>query len=190
MRPAAIPIRALATVMALSCLLAPVGCGNDSNPLGQPVCAEFTPAAAPTTGTVVARNGAGSTCDVVEIEVVATDINGVWAANWMLEYDDQVLFFLGGDTDGSHLASDGTTLISNFGSNGSAITAGVGRNGSQTSATIDFTGTQLIATLTFARIGSSGNSDLEFSGEELLDGGRPPVGIGTPGWSGGIVRIN
>lgn len=189
MRLVSLRSRLFAAVLLVG-LAGSAGCDDNNTTSIADACMTFDANAVPSAGTVVARQGADSTCDVVQVELVATDINGVFGAAWTLDYDNSFLLFSGFDVDDSHLASDGNVLISNFSDNGGTITFGVNRNGSQSTASIDFTGQQLLATIFFTRLTTSGNSDVEISMEQLLDNGQPPVEIPTPGWAGGRLVIN
>jgi len=177
-------------LLALATVLPALSCGGGSSSTGgvvEPaVCLEFSADAAPSSSTVVARRGDASTCDRLAFDLVITDVNDVFAADFKLSFDPTVLRFTGASDDGSVLASDGTQVALLYSENAGLLDLSIARLGASAGG-IDIGGTQLLVRVSFLRLADSGGSALSFSGERVWNSQAALV----PGvsWSGGSVTI-
>ena len=73
------------TSLALAC--GGGGGGGGGGVIPNTGCAAFTAAAAPAAGTVVLQNTANSTCNLVVVDVVITDVTDVFTASFDMNYN-------------------------------------------------------------------------------------------------------
>ena len=182
--------RTAAAVVVSLVLALGSGCGgNDSGPgsvVPPGTCVDFTSAAAPSAGTVVARKNATSSCDVLGVDLVVTDVADIFAVELTVEYDQAVVNYDGVGTSGSLLSSDGAGLQVIDGGQGGRTSVSISRFGVVTG--IDAVGSQVLATLIFRRPGAAGVSNLTFSGADLFDSDAPPLPIAVQ-WFGGTFTV-
>ena len=149
-------------------------------------CLDFAPSASPTSASVVARKGAGSTCDLLEIDFVITDVQDVSSVSFDVSYDHGVASLQDVSQDGSFLGS---------GLNIQLLTENVAKGELQVGAGridltgVDATGTQHVLTLTFQRVASSGSGSLTVSNGVILGSGNPPVPKSGITWGGGTTFV-
>ena len=178
---------AVAVLLVLS--LGP-GCGGDDSSPGSVIppgtCVDFTAAAAPAAGTVVARKNPTSSCDVLGIDLVVTDVSDIFAIELTVEYDQAVVSYDGVGTSGSLLSSDGAGLEVIDGGVGGRTSVSISRFGVVTG--VDAVGSHVLATLIFRRPGAAGVSNLTVSSAVLFDSDAPPLPIAAQ-WFGGTFTV-
>lgn len=140
----------------------------------------FTPSSSATTGLSLAR-GAGTTADVLELELRADGVQGLYGVAFDLRYPAQILRFesltegpflgTGGVATSAHgvVAGDGTVVV------------GVTRLG----AVSGVNGSGVIATLRFAAV-AAGEGALSFEDNAAID---PEGVILDLSWRAGTVRV-
>lgn len=191
-------VRATAVLL----LLAAAGCSSSTvdGGLGT-VCLEFTPQASCSGADVVARQGAASTCNEVQVELVLSQASGVtdvFGAKFNVGYDPADTFFLGASGDGSFLEDDGTPLV--VFPAGSAtqqpLPVVITRSGVTTGASPS-AANELLLTLSFQRLATLGSAPLTLEDgdpgtpdAELQSYGTPPVPIAGVTFCGGTLSIN
>lgn len=185
----AAPAGTTLAVMLLALTAVTAGCGSSGGG-GTPVelCIDFTPTVAqPTAGSVTARMSAESGCELVEVEVVATDVSDVFAFESVIEYDPDVAAFLGFSLVDSVLESDGAdvTVIAEEAVFGE-VTLGATRIAS---TGINVSGTQVLIRLAFARFGVTGAGPLRLDTNCLVNSATPPQTIDSVTCSGGTLTI-
>lgn len=192
--------RSVVAALALAALAAGVSaCGGGSSGGGggggmmpNPACVAFAGSTAPSASTVTADDGSGSTCALAEVEIVATDVAGVFGAAFTVTFDPAVVQYVSVDTSDSHLRTGGTSLQvldGNPPAGASEVVIGITR---VASTAVDFVGSQTLCRLRFQRVGGAGTmSALGFKDERLLDVGNPNPGP-IPGvtFSGGTFTVN
>ena len=189
MRPA-IPRAAATAVLALAALFAGASCSDSDNGGGMTTtpCLDFAAASTPSAGTVVAQDGTGSTCDVAVIDLIVTDVNGLFGANIVLQYPSTLVSFQSATEIGSVLLSDANPVELIPGVSSGTLTVGLSRL--NTSTTVNAVGSQLLVRLSFSRIAATGSGPLSpTAGSALLDAGTPPDSIPGITFSGGIFTI-
>jgi hypothetical protein len=173
--------------LAVSC-----GCGGGGGGGGtvQPsVCVEFTAASAPAAGLVVARSATQSTCDVLVLDVVVTDVTDVFAADLEVGYDNAVLRYDGHVDTASFLGSDGA-VVETIGPQSDAtgsFTVGITRVNVTTG--IDVTTPAVLIQLRFRRVAQSGSGSVSFPDGSLLGSEEPPVEKPGLTWRGGTATV-
>lgn len=180
--------RALATVFAMAGLMvALAGCGSSDNPTAA-ICMSFDGEAGAGGSEVRMQDAAGSSCQVAEIEILVSDVNGVFGAAFDLAYQSQRVRFSGIDTSDSVLARDGAQLLVEATDTGSLIVVGIARTG--TAAAIDISGTEVLARVVFERTSpNASTSELNFLNENLLDASGPPLPIPGVAWRDGTFTF-
>jgi hypothetical protein len=167
-------------------LLAP-GCSDDPTTPSE-LCIEFDESRPAIAGTVSSRLGEDSICEVVVVEIVATDIDDVFGFATKITYDRDVALFSHGDTLGSILESGNTNLALRVEEQvAGEITIGVTR---VSTTGVDVVGTEVLIRLFFeiwAIESDSGTFTLE--DECLLDSGEPPVPKAGIDCGGGTLRV-
>lgn len=180
----------LAVLALLPLLTLAAGCGGSGGGGGSvnELCIEFTPTVeTPASGTVTARLSAESGCDLAEVEIVATDVNDVFAFESVVEYDADVAAFLGYSLIGSALEADGAdvTVVADEAVFGE-VTIGVTRIAD---TGVNITGSQVIVRLAFARFGVNGSGPLALDTNCLLNSATPPQTIGNVTCTGGSFAV-
>ena len=182
----------LGMLIALTAVLPVLSCGGNGSvpasvvPPG--VCLDFSAASAPLSATVVAAEGGATTCDRLALELIITDVDDVFGAEFTLAFDPAALSYDGYDESDSILGSDGTDLVVIENRQSGLIQLTISRLRAS-SGGMDVAGSQLLIRLDFAREADSGGSQLAFSGERVWDGGVPPGEIPGIDWFGGSVTI-
>lgn len=161
-------------------LLSAAGCSDDD----PDVCVEFVAAAAPAAGTVAITENPSSTCGAAVLDLIVTDVSGVFGASFDLVFDPTAVSYQGLSTTGSFL---GTNLQSLVDLDTGSVSIGITRTG--TTSTADAVGSQVLATVTFLRNGASGMSSLQVTDESLLDNQMPPQSLAGVSWSGGSFQL-
>jgi len=179
----------ISCIMVGSLLALSLGCGSGRDPVEvviPPVlCVDFVPSEAPASGKVVTRLRADSTCDLAIVEIVGTDIDGVFAVATHIVYDRTAVVYSQMHTIGSALSRDGASLNVVEDDLAGEITIGVARNADDT---VDLVGTQLLMTLLFLPF-EQGTSDMAVQTPCLTDGEEEPQPLGDVSCSGGSFTV-
>ena len=184
-RPAAFT---LAVVFLAASLLA--GCSSSSENASveegySGPCLELTPAGAPATETVTMQEGAGSTCDILEVDVMVTDVSDVINVNFQLTFDSSVVTFDGYSTSGSFLGSAPDLMEFVETPNPDTVIVSLTqilRTGG------DATGTEPVIRLTFLRAADTGSADISFTGGAMLVA-QPRGTTLDLEWFGGLLNV-
>ena len=185
--------RSKIAVMVLATLLAVTGCGGGGSRTAGAVsssCLSYAPASGPVSSTVVTSSGGGSSCGVLELEFVITQITDVFGGSFTVNYDPSFMNFDSASVVGSHLGSDGAMLDIQAGIAAGEVSIGITR---LASTGIDFTGAnQVLIKVLFARTQSSGTATapLTITDGRLLGSETPPVEKPGITWHGGEVTLN
>jgi len=168
----------LGTGLLIGCSTAGGGDG-EGDKSGPGSCLDFVPITAPSPGNLAARKGAGSTCDLLEVELIITDVTDVFEVNFSITLDSSVAAFDSIDTSTSFLRDDGTDLavIQN-------PVIGITRLGS---TGMDATGSKELVKLYFSRNLLSGVSNLNFNATQVFGSETPPTEKNGITWTGGAI---
>jgi hypothetical protein len=183
-----VPARIGLSAVAFLALLT-LGCGGDDRDPNPPdACMDFTPASGPQPGAVTSREGGGSGCDAVAVDLYVTDVDDVFAAVFTVAYDTTVASYQDLSVAGSLLSSDGAQVVTEVDTQPGRVVVGISRLGVDSG--IDVAGTRLLARLTFRRESNGGNGFLTYSGASLRDSQEPPGAIPGVSWFGGTFVVN
>jgi hypothetical protein len=152
-----------------------VGCGGGSGGGVVPgLCLTFQAAGTPAASTVVARQGSGSACAMVEVAVDMTGVNDVFTVSFQVAFDPAVVSYEGYSTAGSDLDADGATLQVLETSGSGSVTLGVTRVG--TTSGINFSGTGNVIKLLFSPVQDTvpDSGVFDFSNTQVLGSETPP----------------
>jgi len=174
----------------LPLLIAPA-CGGSSSDGGvtpDPACMDYTGDSIPVSNAVVTRLGVGSSCDLVRLDLIVTDVDAIFSAEFKFNYDPATVAFEGVTTDVSFLKSDGTQItdlvtVLSPGEVQVAITRLGGASGG-----IDAVGEQFLCRLWMRRnAGAGASSDLDFSLGRFFDINQAEIAGVT--WHGGRFEV-
>lgn len=185
-------LAATGMLVAFLSLLPVLSCGGSSPapstvvPPG--VCLDFNAISAPASGTVVASENGATTCDRLVLDLLVTDVDDLFGAEFTLGFNPAALRYDGYDESDSILGSDGTELVVVPHQESGLIQLTIARLRAS-SGGIDAVGAQLLIQLDFVREADSGTSQLAFSDERLFDSDVPPQEIPGISWHGGSVTI-
>ncbi len=181
--------------VVIAALLATAGCGGGGSRTAGSVsssCLSYAPASGPVNSTVVTSRGSGSSCSVLELEFIITNVTDVFTGSFTVNYDPSFMSFDAASVTGSYLGSDGATLDVQETSTTGQVAIGVTRIRPPDTG-IDFTGAnQVLIKTIFVRTQSSGTAmaTLTITDGKLLGSETPPVE--KPGiiWHGGDVTLD
>jgi len=178
---AAAALTVLLTATAWGC-----GGGDDKEPIPT-ACIFFQAAAAPAGSTVVARQGSGSTCDLLQVELILSGVADVQTVEFKVDYDDSVARYEGLSLGGSRLTSDGANVNVFEDEDPGQVSI----NLSRFNTGIDFVPQGTVVRLIF---GKATNTDgatgpIAFSDTQIFDSAAPPQEIGGIQWHGGTFLI-
>jgi hypothetical protein len=172
-------------------LLLLVSCGgsssDDNGPPNGGACINFTPSQSPASDTVASREGVPSTCDRIVIELIVTDVNDIFAADFTMSFDSATASYDGYSTDLSILNSDGTpiTVLDNQPNNDQLVLS-VTRLGGAAGG-VDAVGQQRLLRLFFRRQTSSGTANVSYIQGRLFDDQVAEIQGVT--WHGGTLVV-
>ncbi len=174
-----------AVFLGLLLLLAPPSCHHSDDP----VCLELI-APAPTPGSVACREGADSTCDLIAVDLIVTDVPDLFTVDFALTFDPALAGYEGLSAAGSLLSSDGTqvTVFEDHDPAQGKITVTIARLGLD-SGGIDAVGERFLVRLYFRKLADSGSCPLAFTTARIFSGVFPPEIIDGVVWSGGTLII-
>jgi hypothetical protein len=158
------------------------GCQDDD----EPPCLTFTPAASPASGTVSTTSTLGSQCDLLELQLLISDVPDVFAVSLGILYDPATVAFAGLFPEGALLDADGTPLAVEVSGPEGALSAGVTRI---STTGIDASGTRVLLRMRFSRLGGAGATPLTFDRPTMLGSETPPQEKPWVVWSGGVIEI-
>lgn len=179
--------RALALSLVLGAVFA---CGGSKGGGGvtQSGCLAFSSGGSPAPGTVTARSGSGSSCDLQRIEVRVTGVSDLFAASFTVVYDPAVVTYRGHSLDGSVLAEGGARVEVLTRTERGRVTLGLSRVA--TDSGVDVTAAATLVVLSFARVAIDAVScPLYFEDAALLGDETPPVAKSGIEWFGGVFRV-
>jgi hypothetical protein len=180
-------------VVGLLTSLAP-GCGDDNGDDGTQTipCLEFQASAVPVPDSVVATDGSSGECDRLFVDLIVTDVEDLFAANFRIQYPSDRVAFVSASGSGSVLTSGGVAVAVEADETAPGeVTIGITRLEPSLPG-VDVVGGQRLIRLSFVRIGSSGGGALTFPAGELLGSSGPgaqPEPIPGIVWVGGTIAI-
>jgi hypothetical protein len=179
-----------AVLLGLSLLLLAPACGGGSDDGGvtpDTGCLVYEPSSTPTSGNVAGRTGVGSTCNVLELELIVTDVANIFTVEFTLQYSESTVRYAGVNTALSILESDGTQVATIVNESPGEAQISITRLGGAQGG-IDAIGQQTLAKVLLSRAGTVGAiGSLVFTETKFFDGDRNEIpGIG---WSGGQVFV-
>lgn len=186
---AALAATGLATALLVGCAGAPrtpatsAGAGRTATGAR---CIELIADPLPASPAVGVRRGAGSTCEQLEVELLVSGVSDVFAASFDALFDPAIVRYVGIETAGSFLASDGAELQALDRADGGRAVIGVTRWRQSTGR--DARGPSVLATLRFRAAGPLGDSALRFDPASLLGSEMPPAPKPGVSWAGGTIR--
>jgi len=179
------------TILLLGILIAAsatLACSGGDSAGGVPLdggCLDLA-AGSPAQDTVSLGKGT-STCDMLAVDVVVTDVNDVFASSFTLNYDASLARFEGSSTTGSLLASDGTTVQVLEDAQSGSVTIGLTRVGVANG--VNANGTRVLVTLMFSTVADAGDAGIAFSNETILGSETPPLDKAGVNWVGGTLVV-
>jgi hypothetical protein len=175
----------------LSCLilahLAGTACGGSGGGGGNlpiPLCLQLQ-AGVPSAGSIALAPGTGSTCEVVVVDVLLTDIDDVFAIEFTLSYDPAIAQYDSVSIAGSALDDDGTSLEILQHEAAGQVTVALTRLGA---TGIDVTAGRAVSVL-FSAAGTAGMTGVVFSDESVFGSERPPLEKTGLSWIGGTLTL-
>jgi len=164
------------------------GCGGGDN--SSPIrvsCITLDPAAAPAGSTVVARQAAGSTCEMLQVELVLTGVTDVQTVEFKVSFDASVARYEGLSLTGSTLAAGGANVNVFEDENPGEVTINLSRFNSG----VDFVPAGAIVRLVFGKAtpADTASGALSFSDTRIFDSDAPPKEKGGIQWFGGTFQI-
>jgi len=177
---AAFPI-ALAVIVAG----AVPGCsGGGSDPIPT-ACITFEAAAVPAGSTVVARQASGSTCGMLQVELVLTGVTDVQTVEFKVDFDDSVASYEGLSLAGSMLGANVNVFEDE---DPGQVTINLSRFNSG----IDFIPDGTVVRLIFgkATAADAATGTLSFSDTQIFDSDAPPQEKGGIQWFGGDLQVS
>ncbi len=188
----------LGSIVLAMVLFSSPGCSSDDSSSGTvftlPSCITFIPDPALTPpAKIVLKEGAGSTCDEAQVDIMVTDVNNVYGARFDIEFSGAIAAYQGFSTAGSFLESDDvdTTIVQGgpVGNVTFSITRIQDANVNSFEG-IDVSGEQLLGTLRFTSFSVGGPAELTLTNNDLLDNATPPVAIPNLTWAFGSLRVD
>ena len=164
------------------------GCGGGGSDPIPTACITFEAAAVPAGSTVVARQASGSTCGMVQVELVLTGVTDVQTVEFKVDFDDSVASYEGLSLAGSMLASGGANVNVFEDEAPGQVTINLSRFNSG----IDFVPSGTVVRLIFGKAtdADTATGTLSFSGTQIFDSDAPPQEKGGIQWFGGDLQIS
>jgi hypothetical protein len=172
-------------------LLLLVSCGgsssDDNGPPNGGACINFTPSQSPASDTVASREGVPSSCDRIAIELIVTDVNDIFAADFTMSFDSATATYDGYDTSGSILTSDGTQVTALVNQpNNDQLVLSVTRLGGAAGG-VDAVGQHRLLRLYFRRRTTAGTANVTYVLGRLFDDQVQEIQGVT--WHGGTLVV-
>jgi len=178
---------------AIVCAVWLVGCSNAPDTVDvTPVCLRYLPAEGTASGHVLTRTGAGSTCNFVQIELVATDLNDIFGAEIGVSYATSVAAIFLAEVGPLLTESDGVSVACGSSLAEYGVDCFVTQDFVQGTVDLEISRTPqtpgtvsapsegaVLATLTFSQLTflSGANGPLEFRFGKLLTDDMPPENV-------------
>jgi hypothetical protein len=161
--------------------------GDDNPPNGGGACINFTPSQSPASDTVATRSTVPSSCDRIAVELIVTDVNDIFAADFTLSFNAATATYDGYDTTNSILSSDGTpvTVLVNQPNNDQLVLS-VTRLGGAAGG-VDAVGQHRLLRLYFRRQTSVGTANVSYILGRLFDDQVAEIQGVT--WHGGTLVV-
>ncbi len=185
-------------ILAMVLFFSP-GCSSDDSSgsvFVVPTCIEFLPAqtGTPANNSIVLRkNTDTSDCDEVQVEIVVTNVNDVYGAGFVIEYNGAIVAYQGFSTTGSFLEDNNVdTQIVQDGPVGS-VTFSITRvqdANSNSENGVDVSGSRVLGTLRFRSFSVGGPVELTLTNNNLFDNQTPPQAIPNLTWEFGSLRVD
>lgn len=176
-------------LLLLPLILLVAACGGGDNGGGNMMptaCIDFTGGATATSGSVIAQKGTGSTCDVVVVDLIVTDVNNLFGMEVILTYDPAVVDYESSSSAGSVLTQGGVVVpVLESEVTGQVLIAAT----RQAANGVNVTGSGQLLRLLFRKVGGSGMSAMSYSGNQLFDDQPPPQPIPGISWSSGQLVV-
>jgi hypothetical protein len=182
----------VSSALALGCSGGGGGGDDDDDDVNPPaVCVGFASTFGAAASEVTLTKGAGSTCGVVVVDVVLTDVTDVFTVSFDATFDPATVEYEGFSTSGSHLASDGeqVQVLETIGSG--TVSLGVGRV--NTNVGVNFAGSKTVVKLMFSRASGAAtgsSTTLSLDSGKVLGSEQPPVQKAGILWRTGTLSIN
>jgi hypothetical protein len=169
-----------------------VGCGGSDSSSGggtvpNPTCVEFNAAATPESDTVTSRQAINSSCDMLAVDLIVTDVDDLFTADFTFTFDPALVSYQSVSIQLSILGQDGTplTTISKELAPGEISIAITRLGGAQ--GGIDAVGEHFMARLFLRRLADSGATSFSYSSARFFDSQVQVI----PGvqWRGGSIVI-
>jgi hypothetical protein len=151
-------------------------------------CLQFVDADTPSPDSVTCRQGADSTCDLIAVDLIVTDVLDMFTVDFTFTFDPAVVHYENLAAEGSILSSDGAQVTILEDPQQGQVTITIARLGLG-SGGIDAIGEQFLVRLYFGKAAESGSSSLSFTTTRMFTGVFPPEIIEGVEWSGGTLII-
>jgi hypothetical protein len=182
-------VKHLSAILLIAGLLLVVPACSDDPPATTELCIEFTATSAAASGSVTSRLGDDSECSAATVELIATDIDDIFAFESHITYEPDVVSFAGYSTVGSILESDGAdvAVVVQEGPELGELTIGATR---VSDVSVPAIGDQLVMKLFFIQWSQAVISGALTVDEPcLLGNGEPPVPKNGVACSGGTLSV-
>jgi len=164
------------------------GCGGGGRKRVVPTeCLAFQGHSAPAASTVVARQGSGSLCESVQVELVLTDVADVQTVDFTVDYDFDVARYEGLSIAGSVLTSGGATVNVLENESPGKVSIDLTRFGTG----VDFNGSGSVVRLIFSPVSGAApaTSTMSFASPQIFGSETPPQEKPGIQWFGGELQL-
>ncbi|MDX1388433.1 MAG: hypothetical protein R3344_04555 [Acidobacteriota bacterium] len=170
-------------------LLACGGGGSRSSTMSPaPVCVSFAAVSGPAQGSVATQEAAASTCEVLAVDLMATNVTDLFTASFTATFDSSIVTYEGYDTGGSVLGSDGAQLQVLEQTQPGEVSLGITRTG--VTDGIDVGAPAALVRVYFRKTSAdSGTTDLSYTSGSLLGSETPPLPKPGIQWVGGTMTL-
>jgi len=161
------------------------GCGGGGRKRVVPTeCLAFQGHAAPAASTVVARQGSGSQCESVQVELVLTDVADVQTVDFTVDYDSDIALYEGLSLAGSVLSANVNVLENE---SPGQVKIDLTRFGTG----IDFNGSGTVVRLIFSPVAgaTAATSTMSFASPQIFGSETPPQEKPGIQWIGGELQL-
>ena len=173
------------TILGMALLVLGLACGSDGgdggSPVGPPSGISFQPSSVPGTNSLALGTEAGSTTQLLRLELRAQNMTNVYGLSFDLLYPSQLLSFTA-STEGSFLGGTQTTMQVEERTPGRLV-VGISRLGNVPGAN----GSGVVMTLEFMSQSVAGNGAIQFQSNTAFAANGAP--IGGVAWGGGTVTV-
>jgi hypothetical protein len=174
-------------VLILGTLAVSCGGGGGSTPTTPPACVEFTAAQDPAGGRVAAQANASSSCELLLLDVMVTDLDDVFAADFDVTFNQALIRYDGYSLTGSLLTS-GTAMVEDLEDRGTGITT-LSLSRVAPAGGVNVTTSTRLVQLRFRRNADSGTATVSFPRGVIFGSEEPPEEKTGLTWYGGTATI-